>query len=98
VTPDNIDKTICVPRYTNIVRPPASYTNRIKREQLDTYYKGRGDMSTEWRALTKEASTLYRQGQYRCIRQCAGIGAPGLPEHPDAKTVFIKLRELRHRW
>jgi hydroxyacylglutathione hydrolase len=23
---------------------------------------------------------------------------PDLPEKPDAKTVFIKLRELRNRW
>jgi hydroxyacylglutathione hydrolase len=23
---------------------------------------------------------------------------PDLPERPDAKTVFIKLRELRNRW
>ena len=23
---------------------------------------------------------------------------PDLPEHPDAKTVFVKLRELRNRW
>ncbi len=23
---------------------------------------------------------------------------PGLDEHPDAKTVFLKLRELRNRW
>ncbi len=44
VTQDNIDKTICVPGYTRTVRPPTSYTNRIKREQLDTYYKGQGEM------------------------------------------------------
>ena len=23
---------------------------------------------------------------------------PDLPEHPDARTVFVKLRELRNRW
>jgi hydroxyacylglutathione hydrolase len=23
---------------------------------------------------------------------------PDLPEHPDPKTVFLKLRELRNRW
>ncbi len=44
VTQDNIQQTICVPGYTKTVRPPASYTNRIKRELLDTYYKGQGDM------------------------------------------------------
>lgn len=40
VTQDNIDRTICVPGYTRTVRPPAAYTNRIKREELDSYYKG----------------------------------------------------------
>lgn len=46
VTQDNIGQTICVPGYTKTVRPPASYTNRIKREQLETYYKGQGDMAS----------------------------------------------------
>jgi hydroxyacylglutathione hydrolase len=23
---------------------------------------------------------------------------PDLPDRPDAKTVFVKLRELRNRW
>jgi hydroxyacylglutathione hydrolase len=23
---------------------------------------------------------------------------PDLPEHPDARTVFVKLRELRNKW
>ena len=36
VTQDNIDVTICVRGYTKIVRPPARYTNRLKREQLAT--------------------------------------------------------------
>lgn len=44
VTQDNIGQTICVPGYTKTIRPPASYTYRIKREQLETYYKGQGDM------------------------------------------------------
>jgi hypothetical protein len=26
--------------------PPASYTNNIKRQQLETYYKGQGEMSS----------------------------------------------------
>lgn len=44
VTQENIGQTICVPGYTKTVRPPTPYTNRIKREQLDTYYKGQGEM------------------------------------------------------
>lgn len=35
VNPDvkqsNIDQTICVPGWTSTIRPPASYTNKIKR-------------------------------------------------------------------
>jgi hydroxyacylglutathione hydrolase len=25
-------------------------------------------------------------------------GQPDLPAHPDARTVFLRLRELRNRW
>src|SRR5450759_2421627 len=46
VTQDNILKTICVPGYTKTIRPTASYTNNIKRQQLDTNYKGQGEMNT----------------------------------------------------
>lgn len=34
VTQDNIQRTICRAGYTASVRPPASYTNRLKRQQL----------------------------------------------------------------
>jgi len=34
VTQDNIHTTICVSGYTATVRPPSSYTNRLKAQQL----------------------------------------------------------------
>ena len=46
VTQENIQTTICVHGYTKTIRPPASYTNHLKRQQLDTYYKDQGDMNT----------------------------------------------------
>jgi len=37
VTQETIGQTICVPHYTETVRPAPSYTNRIKREQIEAY-------------------------------------------------------------
>lgn len=34
VTQDNIETTICVPGWTKTVRPPVSYTNKLKAELL----------------------------------------------------------------
>lgn len=34
VTQENLNSTACVPRWTGTVRPPASYTNKLKKEQL----------------------------------------------------------------
>jgi hypothetical protein len=31
---ENIADTICIPGYTSTVRPPSSYTSRLKREQM----------------------------------------------------------------
>ncbi len=36
VTVNNLDVTICRPGYTREIRPDANYTNRIKREQLNS--------------------------------------------------------------
>ena len=38
VTQENIQQTICVPGFTKTIRPPAYYTNRLKRSQLDGDY------------------------------------------------------------
>ncbi len=37
VTQDNIDETICRHGFTKTIRPPVSYTNRLKREQIQEY-------------------------------------------------------------
>jgi hypothetical protein len=37
VTQDNIQQTICVSGYTKTIRPSASYTNKIKAEQMSEY-------------------------------------------------------------
>lgn len=37
VTQDNISSTICIRGYTKTVRPSASYTNKIKSEQMTDY-------------------------------------------------------------
>jgi hypothetical protein len=37
VTQDNIDQTICVKGYTQTVRPPVLYTNKLKKQQIEAY-------------------------------------------------------------
>src|ERR1035437_2160395 len=37
VTQDNIKQTICVKGYTKTVRPPVSYTNKLKIQQIAAY-------------------------------------------------------------
>jgi hypothetical protein len=37
VTQDNIQQTICVSGYTKTIRPAASYTDKIKAEQMSQY-------------------------------------------------------------
>lgn len=37
VTQANIKQTICVSHYTETVRPPTSFTNKLKRQQIKDY-------------------------------------------------------------
>jgi hypothetical protein len=37
VTQANINQTICVSGYTATIRPPASYTNKLKAQQMQAY-------------------------------------------------------------
>ena len=37
VTQDNIQQTICVKGYTKKIRPPAYYTNKLKKQQIKEY-------------------------------------------------------------
>ena len=40
VTQSNIHSTICKPNWTKTIRPPASFTNKLKRQQLAEYGYG----------------------------------------------------------
>jgi hydroxyacylglutathione hydrolase len=48
-------------------------------------------------ALEKEINTFFRLHSPSVIAALRD-SFPDLPEHPDARTVFLKLRELRNRW
>ena len=37
ITQANIQETVCVKGYTKTVRPPASYTNKLKKKQIREY-------------------------------------------------------------
>ena len=37
VTQSNIDQTVCVKGYTKTIRPPAYYTNKLKKLQIKQY-------------------------------------------------------------
>lgn len=37
VTQENIHRTVCVRGYTKTIRPPAYYTNRLKKQQIQIY-------------------------------------------------------------
>ncbi len=37
ITQENIQSTVCVKGYTKTVRPPASYTNKLKKRQMRQY-------------------------------------------------------------
>lgn len=41
ITEDNIHSTVCIKGYTKKVRPPARYTNKLKKQQIREY--GYGD-------------------------------------------------------
>lgn len=48
VTQDNIHQTICIPNWTSTVRPPVSYTNKVKIKLLKTYgYKDQNPKNYE---------------------------------------------------
>ncbi len=48
-------------------------------------------------ALEKEISTFFRLRSATLIEKLRAE-FPDLPDQPDPKTVFLKLRELRNRW
>jgi hydroxyacylglutathione hydrolase len=48
-------------------------------------------------ALEKEINTFFRLTSPTVIRRLREA-FPDLPENPDPKTVFLRLRELRNKW
>jgi len=48
-------------------------------------------------AQEKEVNTFFRLGSASLIARLRE-SFPDLPDAPDAKTVFMKLRELRNAW
>ncbi len=48
-------------------------------------------------ALEKEVNTFFRLHNPSVIARLREA-FPNLPENPDPKTVFLKLRELRNHW
>ena len=45
VTQANIHQTICISGFTATIRPPVSYTNALKKKQLESGYAYKGDMN-----------------------------------------------------
>jgi hydroxyacylglutathione hydrolase len=48
-------------------------------------------------ALEREINTFFRLTNPSVIRRLREA-FPDLPENPDPKTVFLRLRELRNKW
>jgi hydroxyacylglutathione hydrolase len=47
--------------------------------------------------VEREINTFFRLTSPAVIRRLREA-FPDLPEHPDPRTVFLKLRELRNSW
>ena len=47
--------------------------------------------------LEKEVNTFFRLTSPSVIRRLREA-FPDLPDNPDQRTVFLKLRELRNKW
>ena len=48
-------------------------------------------------AQEKQHNTFFRLGSASVIARLREH-FPDLPEHPDARTVFTRLREMRNKW
>ena len=63
--------------------------------KMESQYPGHALTTTL--ALEKEINTFFRLHNPTVIRKLREA-FPELPENPDEKTVFVKLRELRNKW
>ena len=48
-------------------------------------------------ALEREINSFFRLTSPSVIKRLREV-FPDLPDNPDAKTVFLRLRELRNKW
>jgi hypothetical protein len=73
VTPNTIGQTICKSGWTKTIRPPASYANRLKQQQITAYgYTDANPKSYEEDHFLSGAST-------KNVEVCAGQAMSGMP-------------------
>ena len=69
----------------------------VDRDALLTFIQYRIKAFNPTLAEEKRFNAFFRLGRASLIARLRER-FPDLPEQPDAKTVFVKLRELRNRW
>lgn len=78
-----------------LAREPGNRRARLLLEEVSGQNSDKALVSTL--ALEKQINTFFRLHSPSVIAKLRE-DFPELPEHPDPKTVFLKLRELRNRW
>jgi hydroxyacylglutathione hydrolase len=81
-------------RFT-LAREPDNQAARARLPQVEGHDPARSAVTTL--AEEKEFNTFFRLSSPSVIATLRQT-YPDLPEHPDPKTVFLKLRELRNSW
>ena len=76
-------------------RAPDNATAKEMRPAMEKQAPGRARVTSL--ALEKELNTFFRLTSPRVIRRLRDA-FPDLPDNPDPKTVFLRLRELRNKW
>jgi hydroxyacylglutathione hydrolase len=76
-------------------REPDNARAKALLKQVDNQDPAKALVSTL--ALEKEINTFFRLMSPSVIKKLRQA-FPDLPDKPDAKTVFLKLRELRNKW
>ncbi len=76
-------------------REPDNAKAKAMLPQMEKQDPGRALVTTL--GLEKEVNTFFRLTSPSVIRRLREA-FPDLPEKPDQKTVFVKLRELRNKW
>jgi hydroxyacylglutathione hydrolase len=97
------DETLVYPGHDYIARnlaftldrEPDNAKAKAMLPEMERQDPGRALVTTL--AVEKEINTFFRLSSPSVIRRLREA-FPDLPEHPDQKTVFLKLRELRNKW